>query len=60
MDIIHIVGLPAYASAIAITYYGFSWLQKYANDYYADRDAMLRHYVQLHPDDFQPPGTFNI
>ncbi|XP_031629408.1 NADH dehydrogenase [ubiquinone] 1 subunit C2 [Contarinia nasturtii] len=23
--------------------------------YWADRDAMLRHYIQLHPDDFPPP-----
>lgn len=25
----------------------------------ADRDAMLRHYVQLHPEDFPPMGMYN-
>ncbi|XP_055297017.1 NADH dehydrogenase [ubiquinone] 1 subunit C2 [Sitodiplosis mosellana] len=24
-------------------------------NYWADRDAVLRHYVQLHPEDFPPP-----
>jgi NADH-ubiquinone oxidoreductase subunit b14.5b (NDUFC2) len=26
------------------------------NDYLAERDATLRHYVQLHPEDFPDPG----
>jgi membrane protein YqaA with SNARE-associated domain len=25
-------------------------------EYYADRDAVLRHYVKLHPEDFVPKG----
>uniref|UniRef100_A0A6M2DDY1 NADH dehydrogenase [ubiquinone] 1 subunit C2 n=1 Tax=Xenopsylla cheopis TaxID=163159 RepID=A0A6M2DDY1_XENCH len=28
---------------------------KYRDDYYADRDAMYRHYISLHPDDFPAP-----
>ncbi|XP_067010079.1 NADH dehydrogenase [ubiquinone] 1 subunit C2 [Anabrus simplex] len=27
----------------------------YRNDYLADRDAVLRHYVELHPEDFPAP-----
>lgn len=31
------------------------------NDYLAERDAVLRHYIELHPEDFQQPPrkTFN-
>lgn len=31
-------------------------MDDYRNEYYADRDAVLRHYVQLHPEDFPPYG----
>ncbi|KAK9870335.1 hypothetical protein WA026_006420 [Henosepilachna vigintioctopunctata] len=42
---------------IGITVFG-ALLGNYAHErrelYYAERDAVLRHYVQLHPDDFPP------
>lgn len=28
------------------------------NTYLAERDAILRHYIELHPEDFPMPGTF--
>lgn len=29
----------------------------YRKNYYAERDAVYRHYVELHPEDFPPPGN---
>lgn len=26
-------------------------------NYFAERDAVFRHYIQLHPEDFPPPGN---
>jgi NADH dehydrogenase (ubiquinone) 1 subunit C2 len=34
------------------------YVNKYRDTYLADKDAMYRHYVQLHPEDFPPPGLF--
>ncbi|XP_026465477.1 NADH dehydrogenase [ubiquinone] 1 subunit C2-like [Ctenocephalides felis] len=35
---------------------GFGYIaDKYRNDYYAERDAMYRHYISLHPEDFPEP-----
>uniref|UniRef100_A0A1A9WXQ4 NADH dehydrogenase [ubiquinone] 1 subunit C2 n=1 Tax=Glossina brevipalpis TaxID=37001 RepID=A0A1A9WXQ4_9MUSC len=31
-----------------------SYIDKKRNDYLATRDAILRHYVELHPEDFPP------
>lgn len=28
------------------------------NTYLAERDAVLRHYIELHPEDFPMPGRF--
>ncbi|XP_054263445.1 NADH dehydrogenase [ubiquinone] 1 subunit C2-like [Macrosteles quadrilineatus] len=49
---------PLYAGAqvtLAVTLIGGGigwWIQTYRTAYWADRDAILRHYVQLHPEDF--------
>lgn len=32
------------------------FIDKKRNDYLAERDAVLRHYVELHPEDFPTPG----
>ncbi|XP_018565169.1 NADH dehydrogenase [ubiquinone] 1 subunit C2 [Anoplophora glabripennis] len=29
-------------------------IDDYRNQYFADKDAVLRHYIQLHPEDFPP------
>ncbi|XP_050542128.1 NADH dehydrogenase [ubiquinone] 1 subunit C2 [Daktulosphaira vitifoliae] len=39
----------------AIAAYGFYYFKQYRNDYLADKDAMYRHYIQLHPEDFPAP-----
>lgn len=31
-------------------------VDQYRTAYLAERDAVLRHYIQLHPDDFPIPG----
>lgn len=41
-----------FALAATVAHY---FLQ-YRRNYWAERDAVLRHYVQLHPEDFPPPG----
>lgn len=38
---------------------GHLWMQHRKN-YFAERDALMRHYIQLHPEDFPPPGNQNI
>lgn len=30
------------------------------NDHLAERDAVLRHYIQLHPEDFPDPGKVSL
>lgn len=32
------------------------FIDRKRNDYLAERDAVLRHYVELHPEDFPTPG----
>lgn len=34
----------------------FMFIQKKRNEYFAEKDAIYRHYVELHPEDFQEPG----
>lgn len=36
----------------------FYYFKQYRNKYLADKDAMYRHYIQLHPDEFILPGLF--
>ncbi|CAG9809875.1 unnamed protein product [Chironomus riparius] len=31
------------------------WVNKKRDEHYAERDAVLRHYVELHPEDFPDP-----
>lgn len=43
-------------------YFAAGWvtgqlLTNYRQNYYAERDAVYRHYIELHPEDFPPPGT---
>lgn len=34
----------------------FHFIEQYRINYFAERDAIYRHYIQLHPDDFVTPG----
>lgn len=34
-------------------------LDNWRNDYLAEKDAVLRHYIELHPDDFPAPGKYS-
>lgn len=40
------VGLAALAMTV----------DKWRNEYFAEKDATLRHYIELHPEDFPTPG----
>lgn len=35
------------------------FFMQYRKNYWAERDAVFRHYIELHPEDFQPPGNVN-
>jgi len=48
---IHIKLGAGIVGAAALYYY-----KQYRTSYLADKDAMYRHYIQLHPEDFQAPG----
>lgn len=34
------------------------YLKQYRTDYLANKDAMFRHYIQLHPESFEAPGLY--
>lgn len=36
----------------------FYYFKQYRTAYLADKDAMYRHYIQLHPDEFLAPGLY--
>lgn len=33
-------------------------MDKWRTQYFAEKDATLRHYVELHPEDFPTPGMY--
>lgn len=35
------------------------YVKQHRTAYLADRDAAFRHYVELHPEYFPPPGLYN-
>lgn len=37
-----------------------SYVQHKRNEYLAEKDAVYRHYIELHPDDFPVPGMYDI
>lgn len=41
------------AGAVILYYY-----KQYRTGYLADKDAMYRHYIQLHPEEFKAPGLY--
>ncbi|XP_022906330.2 NADH dehydrogenase [ubiquinone] 1 subunit C2 [Onthophagus taurus] len=48
-------GLQRHLAATGIGGYIGHVIDGYRNSHYAERDAVLRHYIQLHPDDFPIP-----
>lgn len=36
----------------------FTYAQKHRDNYFAEKDAILRHYLELHPDEFEEPRKF--
>lgn len=50
------VGFPRHIAFSVASYFCFRFYVQYNEDYNAERDAVYRHYIQLHPEDFPPPG----
>lgn len=42
-----------FAAGVAVT----QLIYNYRVNWWAERDAVMRHYIELHPEDFAPPGT---
>ncbi|XP_022814984.1 NADH dehydrogenase [ubiquinone] 1 subunit C2 [Spodoptera litura] len=38
----------------------FIYMQKHRDNYFAEKDAVLRHYLELHPDEFEEPPRKKI
>lgn len=55
--IIFLIGLQKHTAVVLAGGYLGQVIDGYRNRYLAERDAVLRHYVQLHPEDFPPRGT---
>lgn len=47
----HVIGVIGWTSAL-------TFVQKKRDAYLAEKDAVLRHYVELHKEDFPSPGIF--
>ena len=45
----HILGVAGWTTLL-------TYVSKKREDYLAEKDAVLRHYIQLHPEDFPTPG----
>ncbi|XP_046663969.1 NADH dehydrogenase [ubiquinone] 1 subunit C2 [Homalodisca vitripennis] len=45
-------GLPVVIGATALGLAGGVWWQDRSERYWAERDAIYRHYIELHPEDF--------
>ncbi|XP_013187115.1 NADH dehydrogenase [ubiquinone] 1 subunit C2 [Amyelois transitella] len=49
----HVLGVVAFTTIL-------TYVQNKRDDYYAEKDAVLRHYVELHPEDFPTPPRQKI
>lgn len=49
-------GLPRYVFVTGAFAVAGKYLNDFRNQYLAERDAVFRHYVSLHPEDFPPYG----
>ncbi|KAL0880827.1 hypothetical protein ABMA27_002012 [Loxostege sticticalis] len=49
----HVVGVAGWVAAL-------TFIQKKRDEYLAEKDAVLRHYIELHPEDFPVPERKKI
>lgn len=54
----YFIGLHLKLGAGIVTAVAFYYVKQYRTAYLADKDAMFRHYIQLHPEHFPPPGLY--
>jgi hypothetical protein len=45
----HVVGVAGWVAIL-------TYIQKKRNEYLEEKDAVLRHYIELHPEEFPIPG----
>lgn len=55
-----VLGIQWHGVATAIGVTVGKTLDGWRNEHYAEKDAVLRRYVELHPDDFPDPGWFHF
>lgn len=49
-----IEGIQKHIGVTTLAAFLGKYLDEYRDDYLAERDAVFRHYIELHPDDFPP------
>lgn len=54
------IGIQKHIAFSAAAAYVGNVIDGWRRDYYAEKDAVLRHYVALHPEDFPPYGKQSI
>nr|CAD7576664.1 unnamed protein product [Timema californicum] len=52
--VVLVTGIQRYALFGSLLGVGSYWADKRRDAYYAERDAILMHYIELHPEDFPP------
>ncbi|KAI5631359.1 NADH-ubiquinone oxidoreductase subunit b14.5b (NDUFC2) domain-containing protein [Phthorimaea operculella] len=53
-------GIQKHIAATAGWTVALNYAQKKRDDYYAEKDAVFRHYIELHPEDFPEPERKKI
>lgn len=54
--IFRITGIQKHFLYAGVAAVGAKIIEGWREDYLAERDAVFRHYIQLHPEDFPLPG----
>lgn len=52
-------GIQKHVVITALAAGGGKVVDNWRNEYMADRDSTLRHYIELHPEDFPTPGKLS-
>ncbi|XP_041987385.1 NADH dehydrogenase [ubiquinone] 1 subunit C2 [Aricia agestis] len=53
-------GIQKHIAGVAVWTIGLNYVQNKRNEYLAEKDAVLRHYIELHPEDFPEPERKKI
>lgn len=60
ITIAFVLGIQMYPIYFVAAFTAGNFFLEYRRNYWAERDAVLRHYIELHPEDFPAPGNDRI